>query len=155
MDTTEYSSKNDTFQANNADKGGAIVLFKASLIENASSFEENTADLGAAIYTMKEEGVGSEMSMINGTFSKNVAATNGGAIYANGASVNVNGTVFTENTANSQSYGGGVFYISNTTITAENATFTNNTAVTHGGVVSMYTNSVVTFKDSIDRKSVV
>ena len=117
---------------------------------HGSNFRENTARCdsvlrsGGAVY-VKQEAVQrvrqvqlEPLAIVNCTFEENDAAESGGAVYIAGINVNINDSVFVNNTARLQ--GGAVFIASSssltrTTSTIHNTSFFSNHASIGGGAV--------------------
>ena len=131
-----------------SDKGGAIFNDGAVDLSGAqggvmtitdASFDHNTATIaGGGIYNT------GTLSVNAGSFTGNSAA-NGGAIYNDGGTVEVNnGTVFDKNTATAQNYGGGAIYSAGGEVNiGDNVTFSNN-----------YLNQTVSVSDDKEMRSV-
>lgn len=155
-----------TFIGNQAQQGGAIYntfytdnrLGKGDGVTVTGLFSENKAtDKGGAIFNDgapdnwgKNENGGGVMTVTNGIFTNNTAASGGaiyntgtmtvggsftgntahqgGAIYNNNGSVTIgNGTVFENNYSTGQNYGGGAIYSNGGSVTIEdNVQFTKN-----------------------------
>ena len=114
---------NLTITNGRANDGGAItnngkLTINNSVIKNSRSTGTGT-NYGGAIYSTNT----GTLTIINSTFSSNLADTNGGAIYADG-NVTIIGSTFSSNTATQD--GGAIYTNSNLYIT--NSSFTSNTA---------------------------
>ena len=118
--------------------GGAILSYGKNLIED-SIFENNQADSGGgAILTSGGAGVNEKgnITIINSTFDGNVAGSYGGAVYNKWGLVNVDNSIFTNNSVtepSSSSQGGAIQGQSWITIT--DSYFGNNYAYYTGGAV--------------------
>ena len=120
------------FTENTAFTGGALAGYNISqlLVIKESYFGNNEAVLhGGAIYMIS----GSlEIMISDSVFSNNVAGIFGGAIYPPRAVVNINSTLFINNSGN---VGGAVSTdVINTTIAFKNCSFWENYAI-NGGVI--------------------
>ncbi|AEG18344.1 beta strand repeat-containing protein [Methanobacterium paludis] len=126
--------ENSTFTGNTANYGGgAIFNYNSSLTVENSTFTDNAALNGGAIYN---EGI---LDIDSSNFSGNTATaigtgTGGGAIYNDGAILNINKSEFTGNAATDNA-GGAIYSYSGTTITVSNSKFTQNTSKTGGGAI--------------------
>ncbi len=107
----EVNISNSNFLSNTADSnkwGGAINAF-AKLVIDHTHFENNAAGSGGAIYS----NYGLAFSMLtDNTFHKNITTgadpnANGGAIWLDGAQMNIERTSFTENNA----HAGGAIHV--------------------------------------------
>jgi hypothetical protein len=118
--------------------GGAILSYGTNLIED-SIFENNQADSGGgAILTSGGCGVNEKgnITIINSVFDGNVAGKYGGAVYNKWGLVNVENSIFTNNSVTdptSSSQGGAIQGQSWMTIT--DSYFGNNYAYYTGGAV--------------------
>lgn len=125
-----------TFNNSNANYGGAIYNTGSNFRIIDSDFYNNVARSreGGAIHTEGEE----NFTINNSNFINNTALGNngcGGAItIRNTIYININNTVFTNNSANF--CGGAIYNMWSEYITINNSTFTNNTAQ-HGGAFSI------------------
>jgi len=167
-DNGSYTISGNTFDGNEANCGGAVIINQASnyaykasegIFEN-NTFKNNkslTGDTGAL--HIQGSGIAENINTVTfkGTheFTDNTAAKEGGAlvVHYQGAVVNFdeNGTnTFTGNSAGTR---GGAIYNASTTINLANATFTDNSAADGGAIYNgYYDNSqpagVVTVKNS-------
>lgn len=99
----EVHISNSTFLSNSADSnkwGGAINAYAKLTIQN-TIFENNSAGSGGAVYSNYR---GAFSTITDSTFHKNFTTgahpnANGGAIWADGAQLNIEQTRFTENAA--------------------------------------------------------
>lgn len=145
LDFTALISNYNSGSAN----GAAIstgATSQGSLTLTASQLNDNqTTGLGGAIYNS-----GQKLTIRNSKFQTN-KAKNGGAIYdygSSGASINIEDTTFSKNTATSN---GGAIYIEGsdgkTQINIENASFSQNTASSGKGGAIFINNGSLTFKN--------
>jgi predicted outer membrane repeat protein len=140
---------NCSFSGNAALNGGAIADAGGNLTVNNCAFSTNTANsinsytgLGGAIAAFPEnnapQGVASPtVSVNNSTFSGNTA-TDGGAIYDSGETINakypqmaISGCSFSGNSATN----GGAVYLTSNDAPISNSRFVNNTATQTGGAI--------------------
>ncbi len=157
-----------TFTNNQATHGGAVSLYSSdSEFENGAILEvrdctftgniaaaaasKSTASYGGAFYLERK----SSLTLTDSVLTENQARTEGGAIYAGGAStIQVNNTKFTGNAIQTRGKHGGAISLHSVTLNAEGVTFTDNTAVINGGALyvsysgSYDRNSEVTLKDT-------
>ena len=80
------------------------------------------------------------VSVVDSVFASNGATasgeiTGGGVACMRNATININGSLFENNFANSN---GGVFYIDESTVSVDGSRFINNSALVHGGVFFTY-----------------
>ena len=115
-----------------ADLGGAIYLEDGNLYMATINTINCTATNGGCIYTNN----GGNISMSNSDFSQCFASNgNGGAMYIDNESFNIDMFVRIENN-NATLYGGGIYFTGNNSYTANiNATFNENSAL-NGAAIS-------------------
>lgn len=123
-------------------QGGVICSYVGS--RTIKQTNEETGEV-----TEATESVRSKITVKYVSFEGNVANAKseygGGAIYASNSDLDIQNSVFNENTA---VYGGAISLYSGSVLTAKNTSFTNNTARANGGV--MYTSkSTATFENII------
>jgi predicted outer membrane repeat protein len=130
--TFNYSTV--TFEANEANRGGAIYSSYSLVSINNSKidFSTNTAENGGAIY-LTNAFIKADNSEVN--FTSNTATENGGAVYAIVSTLSFNASskvLFSFNTA----IDGGAIYATRSSISFDGSTisFTENTA-SNGGAV--------------------
>lgn len=116
--------------------GGAVyventgVAFGTEDGDSAISVTGNYAQNGAGFYLKQNNN--QIIDIYNGTISQNIATSNGGGIYQEGAAVcNVNGGVLTENEAAN----GAGLYISDSIVNVDGGEISQNTASQSGGGV--------------------
>ena len=129
----------DTSKGNTATGAGGAVWFGVDGAITNSTFTANnttsaTSDGGGAIFV----GGGSDLDVINSTFTSNTSSTKGGAIAtrpvgsSGSSSLNITGGTFSGNTAGTD---GGAIWTEVKTVIA-NTNFTDNTATGNGGAIS-------------------
>ncbi|RAP47174.1 MAG: hypothetical protein BZ136_06645 [Methanosphaera sp. rholeuAM74] len=146
------------FTNNNATNyGGAIYLEKNTksnlTVGYSCNFTDNNASVGGAIFANLD----SKITMTSTTstepftadFTNNKAKTgsttgDGGAIYANNATINVQKASFTDNCADVN--GGALCIYNSTSVTIKNSNFTDNVAGDNGG--ALWTTSSTTINNS-------
>ncbi len=125
--------ENCTFQNNEANNGGAVFLYNASVVIKKCSFLDNSAQSGGAIYILNE----SAPLISRCIFSNNTASSFGGAIQIHHSGspytsiANIQNCLLINNQAN---YGGAIS-ISNSSPNITNCTITENYATTNGGAL--------------------
>ena len=133
---------NCTFTNNTATShGGAVYLTHSSkigstLVMTGGSFIGNTSASGGAVSAR----TGASATFYGTDFTNNsvTGASEGGAIYAGYATLNVNGGTFTANTAKN---GAAIYLVGDednykvANATVDSATFTSNTATGNGGAI--------------------
>ncbi len=133
------------FTANEAGlDGGALYFSRAntSAVSN-SSFEANVANRGGAIFNYSASNKTLSVDVSDSIFAGNIAKTLGGAIY-NEADMTLNDVDFVGNSA--VEYGGAVY--NEGTMEIVDAEFKGNTSSGWGGAVYASTGSETTIKDS-------
>jgi predicted outer membrane repeat protein len=153
-DSAECYVTDSNFQDNIASVGGGISIFGTLHLEN-TLFKRNSAKRGGGLYV-----VGGKAYLQNLTFTDNVAANKGGAIYADFQQdyrslqlLFMNGTVLQRNSAGI--FGGGIYYagvspksvIMNTEF-RDNHVVGSGIVVEHGRHLYVDTDSQLTIKDS-------
>lgn len=133
-----------TFSKNeaNSSRGGAVDIgSSAEVLFNNTSFVENfTTGSGAPYGGALAIQDGASVTITNCNFRLNTAVEDGGAIYmsggaANTTTVNINTTIFEEN-SNSGGYDGGALYVQNyTDVDLNNCLFLNNTSGDKGAAI--------------------
>ena len=125
--TIENSSITDNVSTAN----GVVYVNHSSLTLNKVTASGNKAANGGVIYASGT----AEVSVTDSEFAENAASANhGGAIFADGATVNVCGGRFYKNSAAKD---GGAIYAKLSTVSIEGATFEENSASNHGGAVDI------------------
>lgn len=119
------------FTDNRAPHGGAIVLTPGSRLfgsDNSFTGNQATSGSGGAIYVTN----GASVNLTSATFSSNSATGDGGAIYATGTPITLNGSA----SGNSAGADGGALYIRGSAAQPVNLpafALTNNRATGNGG----------------------
>ena len=123
--------ENSTFKNNVAPIGGALAIYPSTKITvKDSSFTGNSATSAGAIYILSSK----EKSTISGCiFTDNKATAKGGAIWANDASISIEGSTF-KNNGNGTQYGGGLLVNGDKSYNVKNSTFNGNKAKLGGGI---------------------
>ncbi|MBO7725252.1 MAG: hypothetical protein J6S40_02185, partial [Thermoguttaceae bacterium] len=125
-DKTVTISDSD-FLGNTAEGGGAIYAGSLNVVVDGGLFSDNEATAsGGAIYN-----AGAALTITDGEFIYNTAAADGGAIYTATDLTIADGT-FSRNSAAS---GGAVYGAADTTLTVTDSVFSRNTASENGGAV--------------------
>ncbi|MCF7793853.1 MAG: Ig-like domain-containing protein [Candidatus Cloacimonetes bacterium] len=125
--------ENCTFQNNEANNGGAVFLYNASVVIKKCSFLDNSAQSGGAIYILNE----SAPLISRCIFTDNTATSFGGAIQIHHSGspytsiANIRNCLLINNQAN---YGGAIS-VSNSSPNITNCTITENYATTNGGAL--------------------
>ncbi|MBQ4091049.1 MAG: hypothetical protein IJC64_01900 [Clostridia bacterium] len=118
----EVTVNGGTFENNSATNGGAIYAVGGEVTVNGGTFENNSATYGGAVYigvlrdtsktnettnnTLKSAGT---FTVAGASFNNNEATEHGGAIYATGAELTINGGSFESNVAKTGH--GGALYV--------------------------------------------
>lgn len=131
-----------TFEDNTSDThGGAAYVNAAQPVFSDCSFLENKASSnGGALYVYKTA-AGTSVRLRDVTFDRNEAGINdkgGGAIYASGGILDINGADFIKNEAmgiTGSGYGGAIGAYSTSTITVNDARFNENKSNYRGGAL--------------------
>ena len=128
---------NSTFENNSAMEGGSIYLKQgtiAATIGEGATFNNNTAtETGGAIFTR------TDLSLNGATFSNNTATrVDGGAIYNEGATLNIANSSFVGNKAGD--WGGAIINGKGGNANITDSVFENNMATT-GGAIGSYRSS--------------
>ncbi len=128
---------NSTFENNSAMEGGSIYLKQGTIaasIGEGATFKNNTAtETGGAIFTR------TDLSLKGATFSNNTATrVDGGAIYNEGASLNIANSSFVGNKAGD--WGGAIINGNGGNANITDSVFENNMATT-GGAIGSYKSS--------------
>lgn len=135
--------------------GGSSILQEITLTGGTAA---GTTDGGGAIIVDVDGGIlPYTFSITNSEFSSNTSASEssgdggGGAIYVNGAILEVNGSTFTDNMASAATgSGGAIFYRSDagfTALSVTNSTFDTNTAGRAGGAIEIASADDLMFTD--------
>ena len=135
---------NNQFNENSAQNGGAAYLENAELTFADSSFTNNSAtEFGGAIYVDQSSSVVVDNIAFTGNRVESESTGNGGAIFSLNGNVQVNESVFTENT--SKRNGGAIAIASDNVrddsvqqLSISNSEFVSNTAEKKGGAVFWY-----------------
>ncbi|MBP2044857.1 beta strand repeat-containing protein [Methanobacterium aggregans] len=144
-----------TFTGENAlrGEGGAIYSLRSNSKVTSSSFTGNWVyrGSGGAIYSEGTSFNPNVLTVINCSFIKNIAQTDGGAIGSWGSSIiNITGSNFTNNTANNY-YGGAIKIYG--TLTVTDCSFTNNTSNYFGGAIGNHGVCTVTSSSFLNNTS--
>lgn len=152
-----------TFTNNQATHGGAVSLYSSdsefasgAILEvrnctftgniAASAASKSTASYGGAFYLERK----SSLTLVDSVLKENQARTEGGAIYASGAStMQMTDAEFASNTVLEKGKHGGAISLHSVTLSAERISLTNNTAPINGGAL------YVSYSGSYDRNSEV
>ena len=126
----EGSIKGSNFTINTADKGGAVFWSGIKGDIQNSRFVSNNATQGGAMFLQHcAHGEDMDISITDSYFENNTAVNDGGAInWYNGKNVNIDNSVFVENTANR----GGALFVSGTDGGVKLSNFTSNEAILGG-----------------------
>ena len=124
------------FTDNRAEIGGALFAHNSSLHVVGSTFSYNKASFAGVMITSE-----SSINIKNSNFIENAAMIHGGVMIAYRDSFNINGTTFTNNSANSTRARGGVMMIFDSSFNITSSTFTNNSAAFRGGVTMIFDSS--------------
>lgn len=135
---------NNQFNENSAQNGGAAYLENAELTFADSSFTNNSAtEFGGAIYVDQSSSVVVDNIAFTGNRVESEDKGNGGAIFSLNGNVQVNESIFTENT--SKRNGGAIAIASDNVrddsdqqLSISNSEFVRNTAEKKGGAVFWY-----------------
>lgn len=135
---------NNEFNENSARNGGATYLENAELTFADSSFTNNSAtEFGGAIYVDQSSSVVVDNITFTGNRVESESTGNGGAIFSLNGNVQVNESIFTENT--SKRNGGAIAIASDNVrddsvqqLSISNSEFVSNTAEKKGGAVFWY-----------------
>lgn len=135
---------NNEFNENSARNGGAAYLENAELTFADSSFTNNSAtEFGGAIYVDQSSSVVVDNIEFTGNSVESEDKGNGGAIFSLNGNVQVNESIFTENT--SKRNGGAIAIASDNVrddsvqqLSISNSEFVSNTAEKKGGAVFWY-----------------
>lgn len=135
---------NNEFNENSARNGGAAYLENAELTFADSSFTNNSAtEFGGAIYVDQSSSVVVDNITFTGNRVESESTGNGGAIFSLNGNVQVNESIFTENT--SKRNGGAIAIASDNVrddsvqqLSISNSEFVSNTAEKKGGAVFWY-----------------
>ena len=124
------------FTDNRAEIGGALFAHNSSLHVVESTYSYNKASFAGAMITLE-----SSIDIENSNFIENAAMIHGGVMIAYTDIFNINGTTFTNNSANSARSSGGVMMTSDLSLNITSSTFTNNSAA-HGGTMLTFGTSL-------------
>ena len=135
---------NNQFNENSAQNGGAAYLENAEVTFADSSFTDNSAtEFGGAIYVDQSSSVVVDNTEFTGNSVESEDKGNGGAIFSLNGNVQVNESIFTENT--SKRNGGAIAIASDNVrddsvqqLSISNSEFVSNTAEKKGGAVFWY-----------------
>ncbi|MEZ6086545.1 MAG: choice-of-anchor Q domain-containing protein [Pirellulaceae bacterium] len=119
--------------------GGGILTYSDDLRIHDSRLESNRAASGGGIMAFGKTIITNSTLMLNETINF------GGAVYVNGAELDLSGSLIDGNT--SGNYGGGVYGISASVITVANSTFSGNEA-RGGGAILMDNRGTLHVSDS-------
>ena len=116
--------------------GGALTLNKddANTI-SGSTFKKNTAAVKGGAVVIEKNTVITKSTFDSNSQTSTATDTAGGAVYINGAKVEISGSSFTQNTG---FLGGAVNVRNGSTLSITDATFSGNTANGFGGAISDY-----------------
>jgi hypothetical protein len=146
--TIDHSTLSD----NAASVGGAIDNHDGTLSIVASTFSGNFANgvHGGAGGAIHHGGLGGSLTIVGSTFASNVAAWEGGAVYAGSGTVTVDNSTIANNTSPCDfggCSGGGGLYAHSATLSITSSTLSNNTSRLGGNMTSLYT--LTTVRNSI------
>ena len=116
--------------------GGALTLNKdnANTI-SGSTFKKNTAAVKGGAVVIEKDTVITKSTFDSNSQTSTATDTAGGAVYIDGAKVEISGSSFTQNTG---FLGGAVNVRNGSTLSITDATFSGNTANGFGGAISDY-----------------
>lgn len=116
--------------------GGALTLNQdnANTI-SGSAFTKNTAVVKGGAVVIEKDTVITKSTFDSNSQTSTAESTAGGAVYINGAKVEISGSSFTQNTG---FLGGAVNVRNGSTLSITDATFSGNTANGFGGAISDY-----------------
>ena len=134
---------NSPFSQNTAnDDGGAIFNDKGAVTINNTDFDDNTGTRdGGALWFNDSAGT---VTITNSTFTSNQTTDeDGGAIYSNQTTLNINTSTFDDNTANRD---GGALYSTdgNSNVTITDSTFSSNQTTVQDGGGIFFNNGTLT-----------
>ncbi len=131
---TSFDITDCSFIGNSATKGGIAFTDNATLKFTSCVISDNTATNGGAVYS--KEGTAGKIRLESCEASGN-SAKYGGVIYTDpGATVNVNASEFTGNSATGN--GGAVYTKEAKALTVSASDFSNNTSKSNGGALYVY-----------------
>jgi predicted outer membrane repeat protein len=116
--------------------GGGIAVMNGSLLEatNGTSIVDNHADFGGGIMAESSTIVFGNFDMMTGaSVESNVAAVDGGGLYAGSASITYTRGLWSDNCAISN---GGAIFTTNSTVDIYSSIITNNVAGESGGGIA-------------------
>ena len=129
--------KNNIFQSNLADGGGALYVRSSNIVITENTFQHNTVNTSGGVIYIHHN---STIAIMKNTFKNNYAGLSGGCL----TSFKNNTITFTENIliSNIAGFGGVVSVSQNSTLTIIRNCFHNNVAL-NGGV--LYTHYSITY----------
>ena len=130
MDGTEMDMRKCVFTYNEAEYGGAVVVWKAILTFNESVFRNNEAASQGGAVCAWESSVAASMCR----FSKNRANYVGGALQTHSTTMDIISSKFVQNDATS----GGAISASDGHVTIDLSTFIINEVAVHGGAITTH-----------------
>lgn len=120
------------------DRGGGIYTNSTVDLFTNVVIVANQAGQGGAIFTddntSTDDGIDSQVTFINSTFSQNSSSSIGGAIRAFRTDLTIFGSVFDRNASATD---GGAIIFSASDVNVTNSTFSNNTAQNDGGGINV------------------
>ena len=126
---------NTTIQRNSADEEGGGIWTNSFMSLNSSNILNNSAGVAGGGVFLRNDG-GATININNTLFSGNTASESGGAIASGLENVQIFGSTFTSNSAagGTPTVGGAIYNIGTMEITA--STFSNNSAADFGGAIA-------------------
>ncbi len=133
--STAFDISNSTFSGNSATKGGVAFTDNATVKFTDCTISGNTASTSGGVIFAKE--CTSAKIQLNDCEASTNSSKSGGAVYTEpGATVEISGTEFTENTASSN--GGAIFVKEAKALTVNASQFNENYSKSNGGAVYSY-----------------
>lgn len=136
------------FSSNQSGSGGAISASNSAVTIDNSTFNGNASSLDGGAIAMTGGGsltVSDSAFVLNQTLSSGVG--DGGAIYSNAVTVNINRVLFDSN--KSQNNRGGAVYVESGNLTIRNSTFNGNQAVWGGAIATIDSTSSATLLNNV------
>ena len=151
VDGGALTVSNATLRDGNAIQGGAIRLINGARVNAANvTFSDNLAVEGGAIAT---ESGNVRLHVSDSRFVGNRAEYNAGALLVDGGAVNIEGSVFMENSANSGGRGGAA-ETRKGNVAIANTTFSHNWAGTGGAIFSHGADTTLTHVTLMNNRAI-